>query len=702
MKYQILNNQDITSLGIALVWEFHKFPNLENRSEVPADYAEPDYIYVKSGQKSGALDFLRYATEHDTMETWNPADLYGPGILETLGIDPVAYQELEEVLLPEIKTVVTDDNIETEEETKERIRFFSTTTLSGTNITLLRLPPKTWRVEFYCNPEDYDGKISEFSRTTPVLTVTYGPDAELRNNDADMYIVRDEDILNKRTESVLDSEHKKMLDELESAKILAVRFSSESQEVLNLSSGSWTTQETEYPERHKLEHYLGKITLLGSKEVDVIEKYNSNIVLDKLSGVILGTRNLESSPILDMIYDLVPYQTWSPHVHYRLGDKAYWNGRLIESKTSDNISNDPDTSEDWKFSDLDDFSDPIVNYTKFDISTEGNGRIFLPTGSEIFGPVTTTKDYVRIKIVPDTGYILKGLYTYSYQLGRDVSNLIAEADGTYILKNLIEIPHDPTDPRKFSYCVMFEKLGLTVVTEFYVPGPNYYTYVSPGTYHDVGVTYNSLSGITDSESIQSLPMCTDMAVTHTIEHYVPRSSGPDTWDSVPLTDFTFGTLDGIALNVSESQGFPQSDMFLGILYHDLLGYYDLIGVPELTAYRGSTEISKSELSQGYGYQADGTGLKIRFCPTESIYHLKITLASKPIVLDIVSETDMEPSTKKLKINRGLETIFKVYSPSGRTPVIITSGTASLERIENSNVWTVTLVGVTESETITIR
>jgi hypothetical protein len=193
-----------------------------------------------------------------------------------------------------------------------------------------------------------------------------------------------------------------------------------------------------------------------------------------------------------------------------------------------------------------------------------------------------------------------------------------------------------------------------------------------------------------------------MAVTHTIEHYVPRSSGPDTWDSVPLTDFTFGTLDGIALNVSESQGFPQSDMFLGILYHDLLGYYDLVGVPELTAYRGSTEISKSELSQGYGYQADGTGLKIRFCPTESIYHLKITLASKPIVLDIVSETDMEPSTKKLKINRGLETIFKVYSPSGRTPVIITSGTASLERIENSNVWTVTLVGVTESETITIR
>lgn len=383
MKYQILNNQDITSLGIALVWEFHKFPNLENRSEIPDDYAEPDYIYVKSGRKSGVLDFLRYATEHDTMETWNPADRYGPGILETLGIDPVAYQELEEVLLPEIKTVSTDD---TEEETKGRIRFFSTTPLSGTNITLLRLPPKTWRVEFYCSPEDYDGKISEFSRTTPVLTITYGPGPELRNNDIDMYIVPDEDVLNQRTESVLDSEHKRMLDELESAKILAVRFSSESQGVLNLSSGSWATVETEYPERHKLEHYLGKVTLLGSKEVEVVEKYNSNIILDKLSGVILGTRNLESSPILDLIYKLVPYQTWSPHIHYRLGDKAYWNGHLIESRTSDNISNDPDTSENWKFSDLDDFSDPIVRYTKFDISTEGNGKVYLPTGSRFLAP----------------------------------------------------------------------------------------------------------------------------------------------------------------------------------------------------------------------------------------------------------------------------------------------------------------------------
>lgn len=701
MKYQILNNQDITSLGIALVWEFHGFPNLENLSDVPADYAEPDYIYIKSGRKSGVLDFLRYATEHDTMETWNPADRYGPGILETLGTDPVAYQELEEVLLPEIKTVVTsDDDTETEEKTKGEIRFFSTTPLSGTNITLLRLPPKTWRVEFYCNPEDYDGKIYEYSRTTPVLTVTYGPGPELRNNNNDMYKVIDEDFLNKRTESVLDSEYKKMLDELESAKILAVRFSSESQGVLNLSSGSWATVETEYPERHKLEHYLGKVTLLGSKEVEVVEKYNSNIVLDKLSGVILGTRNLESSPILDLIYKLVPYQTWSPHIHYRLGDKAYWNGRLIESRTSDNIANDPDTSENWKFSDLDDFSDPIVRYTKFDISTEGNGKVYLPTGSEVLGPVTTTRDYVRLKIVPDIGYILKGLYTYSYQLGRDVSNLVAEADGTYILKNPLEIPHDPTDPQKYSYCIMFEKLGLTVVTEFYVPGPNYYTYLSPGTYHDNDVTYNSLSGITDSENIQSLPMCTDMAVTHTIEHYVPRSSGPDTWDSVPLEDFTFGVLDGISLNVSESQGFPQADQFLGILYHGLLEYYDLVGTPELTSYRGPVEVRKQKPSQGYW--VDGTGLKIRFCPSESVYHLKITLAPKPIVLSLTSDTDMEPSTKKLKINRGMETIFKVYSPSGRVPVVVTSGTASLERIENSNVWTVTLVGVTESETIKIR
>ncbi|MEE3358105.1 MAG: hypothetical protein VZR31_08475, partial [Lachnospiraceae bacterium] len=132
---------------------------------------------------------MKYSGIHDTRDSWNPADYYGPGIIQALGLEPEAYQNLESVLLPELidpETVYDPDGV-IDEPWDTNIRFFGNTNFLKTRLALLRLPKDTWKIEFYAisGVTKNRGKSlipSEFQvplEVYPVLRITYGPDPGL-------------------------------------------------------------------------------------------------------------------------------------------------------------------------------------------------------------------------------------------------------------------------------------------------------------------------------------------------------------------------------------------------------------------------------------------------------------------------------------------------------------------------------------------
>ena len=691
MKSEILGETSLTGIKLALVWTLDKFPDYNYNSEIPDHYKTPTYIYLNSGEKSNSIDFLKYATIHDTEDSWNPADLYGPKILEKFGRDSEAYQTLEKVLLPEI---VELENFETD------IKFFSTVSVFDSILTLIKLPEKAWKVEFYSEDDfEYNYKKllipSELRERNdfiiyPTLRVTYGPGPELLNNSDDMYYTVPEG----RTDSVVDITYKNMVDELESRKVLAIEFSPTGVNkisTLNLSAGAWKLEEE--PERHKQKYFVGTAEIRSNKNIDIVED-DGNLLIDKLSGTLIGTTKLNSTPVKNYIHsqrvnsdDIAGYLPYNPHVVYKKHDKVKYNNRVFVSNINNNIDNNPSYSNSWSLDGIykTRFEEEPLDYRTVEILTVGPGKIYYPVQNslgeylEITGKVGTIRDYVKLRIVPDPGYRISGLSTYSYFSQSQVSNLTTDGTGNYILRI--------GGSYGYSFYVKFVRVDLTVVSDFCVPGINYYTYM-PDThsYRDIDEVYNSLSGTTRG-NIKSLPSCSGMSVSYTI-------------DNSPIKNSVVSILDGVYITIPGDSEYINSGKTMKIMYHNLYSKYTVSSV-QCHYYSGDIVTSVVDIEDT---ERDGNSLVVYLPVTEAVCHIKLNLVPKKIPIIIKSDNDIfELSTEGAYVNIGEKLEFEIYGNSLEDPNIDTGDLFANSVIEqiSSKLWKVTISDIQMSGTITV-
>ena len=706
MKSEILDKNQLTNIQMGMVWtlpEGTKFPDWTNTDDIPEHWLEPTYVFLESGSKSGATDWLKYSGVHDTRDSWNPADYYGPGIIQSLGLDPGSYQKLESVLLPEL--IDPEDIVDPERVYDEpwdtNLRFFGTVGLLDTRVSLLRLPADTWKVEFYSLPgveSNLKGLLipSEFQTVLevyPVLRVTFGPDYYLANNPIDMYTVEPK----TRKGSVTDIEYKRQLDELRSSKILAIKFTSaglERLETFNISTGAWHTQKDsgQIPERHKTQYYLGKAELLDTHDIKVAEDLGK-ILIDPLSGVLLGTSVVKSSPVRSMIYWGVQTDspthplatTYTPHARYRRGDEVNYQERYYTSGANGNIDGHPILSDLWDLEDPD-FPEPASEYRTVSLYTEGPGDIQFPeSGTSMLGYgsrgfIGTTEDYLKLRILPEPGYILDSPNPFSYDWDQRTENMVAENDNIYTLRFGL-------DSGGFNFCFRFIPIETSVITDFRVPGYNYYTYDPESSrYDDYQVTYNSLSGHRTG-TIKSLPKCTGMIVSYVMG------------DSEKIPGATFESTEGISLRIPSTTDIVKTGTKITLMYHGLLDHYDITdwNTGVTAVYHNNTTSYEVPLSRAAGEVGqDGNSLWVKTDLKEAITHFRIDLIPKPQSIKVTSNSGRwEPSTDGSYVHIGQSLAIDLYGDSGTTPVvelINLVGNVELEQI-SSRLWKATVSGL---------
>lgn len=691
MKAEILDKNRLTNIQMGMVWtlpEGTPFPDFTETDNIPVHWLYPTYIYLESGSLSGASDFLKYSGIHDTRDSWNPADWYGPGIIQALGLEPKAYQNLEGVLLPEFidPEKVYDPDGTIDEPWSTNIRFFGNTNFLKTKMALLRLPADTWKVEFYSVPEVSKNRgksliLSEFQtplEVYPVLRVTYGPDMGLLNNPDDMYTT----VPTGRTESVTSIEYKRQLDELRSKKILAVKFTSiglEHLETFNVSTGAWNLQKEsgQVPERHKSRYYLSKARLADTSDIEPVFP-QGKILTDPLSGVILATSEIEAAPVREMIFreTLTEFKeaTYNPHVVYQAGDVVNYQGRDYYSEASGNIDAHPVLSGLWTLTEPD-FPELPGEYNVVSLYVEGHGDIQFPdTGVSMIGKgnrglVGTTNDIVRMKIVPESGYTIDSPNPYSFDWDRRVENLVAEGDNTYVLRAGISYGG-------YSFSFKFVPIETSVITDFRVPGYNYYTYLGNSKYRDYGVTYNSLSG-TDTPRTKVLPMCRDMVVSYVMA---------DTRGAIEGAKFE--SIEGVLLRIPSSTGIVKSDRKIRLTYHGLLDHYDLTdwNTAVTAIYHNNTSSYEVPLKRFSGEVGqDGNSVWVELELKEAITHIRLDLIPKKISVTVNATDDWQTSTDGAQIHIGQGLALDLYGPADREPVVQAEAPVEVERI-SSKLW----------------
>lgn len=413
MKSKIYNPTGPSGITGALAWT--------------RDSEEP-LVYLKSGQKSGCLSFLKYQGQHETGSSWNPADLYGESVLGALGIDPGAYQELESVLLPTL----------TEEDIESDLRFFGQVLIGSSEVALLRFPEGVYRVDIY--PE----------APTTKDPITFGTDP---------YLQVDFDTTEEVSEKILAIE-------IHSAGVGQINS-------LNLSGGAWRLEEN--PERNKHLWAASKGALPASR------RNSGPYQTDTVTGRLLSTIKYDSGlPLRTLITNesSSAINTWTNSRVYREGEQVVYKSSIYESKVSENIDEIPGLSGFWKLANgLSGFQPAQSNRYIVNLTTDGPGKLYFPgTSTELTGKIGTSDLYIRFKVVPESGYVMENS-SYSYLFGEYVNNLVSEGNNTYILR--IGPSYGGYD-----FCITFRRSILTVVTDYQFTGTNYW---SDG--HDTGVTY---------------------------------------------------------------------------------------------------------------------------------------------------------------------------------------------------------------------
>jgi hypothetical protein len=285
--------------------------------------------------------------------------------------------------------------------------------------------------------------------------------------------------------------------------------------------------------------------------------------------------------------------------------------------------------------------------------------------------------------VPESGYVLDSPNPYSFDYDRRVDNLMAEGDNTYVLRTGLLYGG-------YSFSFRFIPIETSVITDFRVPGYNYYTYLGDSRYRDYRVTYNSLTG-TDSERTRVLPRCQDMIVS-----YVMASDGS------AIEGAKFESTEGISLRIPSTTDLVKSGQKIRMMYHGLLDRYDVTDwdTAVTVTYHNNTSVYEVSLGRASGELGqDGNSLWVETELLEAITHIQIDLVPKKIAVTVNTTEDWQASTDGVQVHIGQGLDIDLYGPD-REPVVQVEAPVEIERI-SSKLWKLHVTEIQVPVTINI-
>ena len=390
---------------------------------------EPIEVWIESGSRSGELGFLEYSAVHDPGTSWNPAALYDGPLRRALGKDPVAWREMEAVYLG---SPGSNDPLP-----KGALVPYGSPSIGGAWVSLLRLPASAVVVEL---AESLEGVWK------PLIRVTYGPQPGDPESDREV-----------------------LADELAGPKILAITAGDPK---TNLAVGAWRAMADGLgtPERWK---HAWVATRSKAPEVsgewDPVWTIPGRLLVDRVSGVILGNRPETESPVQGYL-KVTPSEDWDRTRVYQEGDQVKTGDLTWESVVDENIDSYPGIGGVWREVGSTPPAVPGIKGARF-LVPGGGGTVRLLSGVDVTGTSAASIGDLKVNLVPNPGY----------SVGLVPPEWTKDQDGSWTV---------PVG----SWTVRFVASPVTPVVHWRVPGINYYT-LQGDRYTDIGVTYKSAADI---------------------------------------------------------------------------------------------------------------------------------------------------------------------------------------------------------------
>jgi hypothetical protein len=336
-----------------------------------------------------------------------------------------------------------------------------------------------------------------------------------------------------------------------------------------------------------------------------------------------------------------------------------------------------------------DFPELPGEYSKIDLYIDGPGDLQFPdTGVSMIGngnrgSIGTTTDFVRLKIMPESGYVLDSPNPYSFDDDRQVDNLVAEGNNIYTLRTGILYGG-------YSFLFRFIPIETNVITDFRVPGYNYYTYLGNSRYRDYNASYNSLTG-SDTARTKVLPRCQGMLVSYSM-----ADSGS------AIEGARFESTEGISLRIPSTTDIVRSGQKIRMRYHGLLDQYELTDwdTAVMVYYHNNTSVYETFLSRASGEVGqDGNSLWVELELLEAITHIQIDLVPKKIAVTVNTTSSWQASTDGAQIHVGQSLVLDLYGPD-REPIVDVEAPIEIERI-SSKLWKLRVIEIQNPITINI-
>lgn len=294
------------------------------------------------------------------------------GILQRRGIlhnaDVLDISKIEYCMFP---TAYVNESLDDEYEQE----YFTSARIDNQLVYFIHIPSRCESIELYSEEiSSYDFKDFQYRRLVegqteftyePVAVIRLGADIMCLNHSESSYyehdprgtffgVSRNQEIYKghyekyrNRTE-IDEIEYLKQKDEIDSEGLLVFSIGSTGAEILNLAFESWKNDS----EPHKQQRYtaLGKREYYGNlykKDPSIVKGGN---ILDKVSGSLLGTKEVEKTPILNKKlkqFERKGTERYSPRKEYSVGDKVLYGGEIWVSCRNNNLETPPQLSGNW-------------------------------------------------------------------------------------------------------------------------------------------------------------------------------------------------------------------------------------------------------------------------------------------------------------------------------------------------------------------
>lgn len=260
---------------------------------------------------------------------------------------------------------------------------------------------------------DYLTKFGINTEISPVLTITLGPEPNIKNNLSKKYYPFDPKLVNKVSGVLLElGEFKNLEEEINHSKFIGMLFSSDNKKVdINLSYKAWS--DSNNPNRNMNKYLLRNDYFFSSRDsIKVVDKLeNTEFWYDLNSGTLVGNKetDLKNCPLLKNKLGKIGSE-FSPFRTYNKGELVEYNKDTWKSLKDGNLGENPMISSNWILLDSDNIKIPRILVSIY----PKNSGYSTPSGYLTISDNTKEKEF---NLIENNGYKIKKSNICSYEIG---------------------------------------------------------------------------------------------------------------------------------------------------------------------------------------------------------------------------------------------------------------------------------------------